>query len=197
MLRPSATCQIVDVADAADRGVEHELGVEAAEAVLQVPIRQVVPAPRGSRVCTQVGQSVVKPHGGGARLDDLLRRTPPSRPRSRAAASGSSPAFSNDVLVVVQDRRRGVERQGQHVAVGVGVVADDRRRERPAGSNGSPVVGHQLVDRIDRRPWRPSWCRCRPRTPGRCAGCSLGAESGDRRRSSSRDRCPCRPGTTL
>ena len=61
---------------------------------------------------------------------------------------GIEPGFFEHVLVVVHDRRRGIERHRQHVAVGVRVVADDGRQEA-FGIEGLALVGHQLVDRID------------------------------------------------
>ena len=84
-------------------------------------------------------------HAGDAQT---LRGRTDLRPRLRRDLR-IEPGFAEQFLVVIEDRRRRIERQRQHVAGEIGVVAGDgrqirRRRERFG------FVAHQVVDRIDR-----------------------------------------------
>ena len=93
---------------------------------------------------------------------------------------GIEPGFLEQVLVPVEDRRGGVERHRQQLAVGRRVVAVHRADEG-LGIERLLLVLHQLVDRID---------RALGRHHGRGADLEhlhdvrrlLGAEGGDRRR---------------
>ncbi len=56
---------------------------------------------------------------------------------------------AEQILVVVEDRRRGIERKRQHVAGDVGVIAGDGR-QIGAGRERLRLVAHQFEHRIDR-----------------------------------------------
>ena len=95
----------------------------------------------------QDGQDVVRPQPAPDGAQPLRRRAD-LRPGLRRHFR-IEPGGAEQVLVVVEDRRRGVERKRQHVAGNVGVVAGDRRqigrrRERLG------LVAHQFEHRIDR-----------------------------------------------
>ncbi len=67
----------------------------------------------------------------------------------RRRAVGIEPRLLERLLVVEEHRRRAVERKGQHLSLGIGVVPGHRRYvdlrvEFLAG------IGHHLVDRLDR-----------------------------------------------
>jgi hypothetical protein len=73
--------------------------------------------------------------------------SPPPRPRARSWRI--EPGGAEQILVVIEDRGRGVEREGQHVAGDVGIIAGD------GGQIGGRrkilrLVAHQLEHRIDR-----------------------------------------------
>ena len=98
-------------------------------------------------------------------------------PGRAAASSGSRPAALKASLLIVEDRRRAVEREAQHLAVRRRVVAGHGRAHRPRGrtcSRRSSSPGRPARS----RPCSPSWWRCRPRTP---AGCAARCPRGTRR----------------
>ena len=129
-----------------NRAVDGQFGAEAAEAVLERADLQVVP-----------GREVLELHPGNpaggeaalgrAGIHDLVGegfKLFPGLGRGVRVEAG----FFEHVLVVVKDRGRGVERHRQHVAFGVGVVADDGRQIGARVESGAGI-GHQLVDRVD------------------------------------------------
>ena len=159
------------------RRIDLELGAEAADAVFQRGDRQVVP-------CAEVlDVHPARPAGG---VDALLaaglelaggngKFLPGLRCRIRI-----EPGFLVGVLIDVEHRRRGIEREGQHVAFAVGVVTGHRAHVG-FGVELLARILHQLVDRHDRA--LGTHHGCRPdlehlNDVGRLAG----SEGGDRRR---------------
>ncbi len=127
--------------------VEGQFARQTAEPVFQRAIRNVV---QGREVFSAQPGAGVSHHEtafGSARIDDLLGEGFDFFP-GRGSDFGIEAGGFEHVLVVVEDRGRGVERHRKHVAFGVGVIAGDDREEG-GGIEIRTVVGHQLVNRID------------------------------------------------
>ena len=83
--------------------------------------------------------------GGRVRFHDLLAEILQLGPGFRRRV-GIKARFFKHGLVVIHDRGRTVEGQRQHIAVGVGVIAD-HGRQIGRGIEGHLIIRHQLVDR--------------------------------------------------
>ena len=125
--------------------VDQQLGRQPGEAVLVVGDRHVVP---------------------GAEVLDLHPRLPAGRERALGAAGlqllrvglefrpglrrlVGEAGLLERVLVVIEDRRRRVERHRQHATLGVAVIEADRR-DVGGLVEGRATLFHDLVDRLDR-----------------------------------------------
>ena len=99
----------------------------------------------------QEGQEVVRPQDSARRAQPLRRRADlgPGLRRHLGIEAGGA----EQVLVVVEDRRRDVERERQHVAGDVGVIAGHRRQIRGRRKR-LGLIPHQFEYRIDRAPRR-------------------------------------------
>ena len=136
------------------------------------------------------GHSVVKPQATPAAMSlraDRFDLGPGLRRRLRIEAGRAEL-----ILVVVEDRRRRVERKRQHVAGHVGVIAGDGRQVGGRIERHRPVA-HQLVAPDRPRPSPPSWWRCRPPPPARSPDAG-GCAARTARPSWSRHSVPCRSG---
>ena len=128
------------------RAVDRQLGVEAAEAVVLRSERDIM-----------TGREVLELDPGlpcrrktatrGAGRDQLARRLCHLRPGLRRAL-GIEPGLGELLLVVVEHRRRAVERHRQHLAVVVRVVAG-HGLEKGVGIERLAALRHQFVHGLD------------------------------------------------
>ena len=127
--------------------VELQLGVEAVDSVRTgcqrhvVPHRELLdvqPGDPGAREAALVIASSLELLGGGEDIRPGLRR-----------GLGIKPGLPERIVVDPHHRRRGIEREGQHLALRGRVIA---RHRRQIGLRLELLarIGHQLVDRLHR-----------------------------------------------
>ena len=129
-----------------DRIVEVERRVGAVHAIRLGAERQIVPG--AELLHLDPGEPRAGEAAGITRGADLLgvgEKLGPGLRRRR----GIDPGLGEGVLVVIEDRRRAVERQRQHLAVGGAVISGDRRQIR-AGIEALAGFRHELIDRLHR-----------------------------------------------
>lgn len=125
-----------------DRLVDLQLGIHIGEPVLVrgeghvVPGREILGMDPG-----EPGRGVAA--GGGAALLDLLRHVPDLGPGLGRGVCIEA-RLLEDVLVVIEDRRGRVVGEGQHRAVGLGIIGHDPRQVGRFVEAVAQHLGHRL-----------------------------------------------------